>query len=348
MTLEEIRAKAREKLKGNCGVYRQCDGQPGRMCQGSDYGAPLGIGGIGSGSSFANNFKALADIKLKMRLISPHFTPDTSTTLFGEKVSMPIYGAPVTGVNSFGGETVISEKEFCRATVLGCKEAGTIGWRGDTYTYEENTFYGIQAIQEAGGRGIKISKPREQATIKEIFKKAEMVGAIAVGVDVDGCGSYVMATHNKPVSRKSGEDIKELVESTNLPFIAKGIICPEDALELVKAGVSAVVVSNHGGRVMDHTPGTAEVLKDIVQAVGGKITVLVDGGIRTGYDVLKMLALGADGVLVGRDLVRAAVGGGIEGVKIHMEYLQKTLSTAMLMTGCPDLASIKEDILYNT
>jgi isopentenyl diphosphate isomerase/L-lactate dehydrogenase-like FMN-dependent dehydrogenase len=136
------------------------------------------------------------------------------------------------------------------------------------------------------------------------------------------------------------------VESTKLPFIAKGIMCPEDALELVKAGVFAVVVSNHGGRVMDHTPGTAEVLKDIVQAVGGKVIVLVDGGIRTGYDVLKMLALGADGVLVGRDLVRAAVGGGIEGVKIYMEYLQKTLAKAMLMTGCPDLASINEDILY--
>ena len=348
MTLEEIRAKAREKLKGNCGVYRQCDGQPSRMCQGSDYGAPLGIGGIGSGSSFANNFKALANLKLKMRLISPHFTPDTNTTLFGQKVTMPIYGAPVTGVNSFGGEKVIPEKEFCRATVLGCKEAGTIGWRGDTYTYdyESDTLYGIQAIQEAGGWGIKICKPREQTSIKQILKKAEEAGAIAVGVDVDGCGSYMMATHNKPVSRKSVEDIKELVESTKLPFIAKGIMCPEDALELVKAGVSAVVVSNHGGRVLDHTPGTAEVLKDIVQAVGGKITVLADGGVRTGYDVLKMLALGADGVLVGRDIVRAAVGGGIEGVKIHMEYLQKTLTKAMLMTGCPDLGSINRNILY--
>jgi isopentenyl diphosphate isomerase/L-lactate dehydrogenase-like FMN-dependent dehydrogenase len=97
---------------------------------------------------------------------------------------------------------------------------------------------------------------------------------------------------------------------------------------------------------LDHTPGTAEVLKDIAQAVGGKITILADGGVRTGYDVLKMLALGADGVLVGRDIVRAAVGGGIEGVKIHLEYLQKTLVKAMLMTGCSDLASINQDILY--
>ncbi len=86
MTLEEIRAKAREKLKGNCGVYRECDGQPSRICQGSSYGAPLGLGGIGSGSSFANNFKALANVKLRMRLIDPHFTPDTSAALFGKRL----------------------------------------------------------------------------------------------------------------------------------------------------------------------------------------------------------------------------------------------------------------------
>jgi 4-hydroxymandelate oxidase len=347
MTVEEIRAKAREKLKGHCGVYRQCDGLPSRMCQGNDYGAPLGIGGIGTGSSFVNNFKALAALKLKMRLISPHFTPDTSTTLFGKNVTMPIYGAPVTGVNSFGGESVIPEKEFCRVTVLGCKEAGTIGWRGDTYTYdfESDTLYGIQAIQEADGWGIKICKPREQVSIKQILKKAEEIGAIAVGVDVDGCGSYMMATHNKPVARKSVEDIRELVESVQLPFIVKGIMASEDAVAAMNAGASAVVVSNHGGRVLDHTPGTADVLKDIVEAVGGKLLVFVDGGIRTGYDVLKMLALGADGVLVGRDIVRAAVGGGIEGVKLHMEYLQTTLAKAMLMTGCPDLTSINQNIL---
>lgn len=345
MTVEEIRSKAREKLKGYCGVYRECDGLPSRMCQGNSYGAALGVGGIGTGSSFANNVKALARITLKMRLVGAHFTPDTGATLFGQRVSMPIYGAPVTGVNSFGGEKVISEKEFCRATILGCKEAETIGWRGDSFNYDEDNLYSIQAIKEAMGWGIKICKPREQVILKLILKQAEMAGALAVGIDVDGCGSYAMSLHNKPVFKKSLEEIRELADCTSLPFIVKGIMCPEDALEVMKAGVSAIVVSNHGGRVLDHTPGTADVLKDIVQAVEGKLTVLVDGGIRTGYDVLKMLALGADGVLIGRDILRAAVGGGIEGVKIQMEYFQKTLAKAMLMTGCPDLASINSSIL---
>ncbi len=345
MTSEDVRNEARKKLKGICGVYRNCDGLPNRICQGQSYGGTLGIGGIGAGYSFSNNVKALANIHFKMRLISSHFTPDTSTTIFGKKVSMPVYGAPVTGVNSFGGEDVITEEEFCRATVLGCREAGSIGWRGDTFTYTLEKSFGLNAIKEADGWGIKICKPRDQETLKQFIKKAEKVNAIAVGVDVDGCGSFAMAAHDKPVYRKSIADLKELSDSTELPFIIKGVMCVEDAEAAVQAGTDAVVVSNHGGRVLDHTPGTAEVLPDIIAALKGKILILVDGGVRTGYDVLKMLALGADGVLVGRDIVRAAVGGGIEGVRIQMDYIKKTLSRAMLMTGCPSVKDISKNIL---
>jgi 4-hydroxymandelate oxidase len=91
-------------------------------------------------------------------------------------------------------------------------------------------------------------------------------------------------------------------------------MCVEDAVAALNAGADAIVVSNHGGRILDHTPGTADILPEIVSAVKGKALILVDGGLRTGYDVLKMLALGADGVLIGRDIIRAAVGGGKEGV----------------------------------
>ncbi|MFX0091008.1 MAG: alpha-hydroxy-acid oxidizing protein, partial [Candidatus Hodarchaeota archaeon] len=154
-----------------------------------------------------------------------------------------------------------------------------------------------------------------------------------------------MAKYNKPVFRKSIDDLKELVSATNLPFVVKGVMCAEDALAAIEAGAKAIVVSNHGGRVLDHTPGTADVLPEIVAEVKGKITVLADGGIRNGYDALKMLALGAEGVLVGRDIIRAAVGAGIEGVQVHMKFLQNTFAKAMLMTGCSTLKDIKRDIL---
>ena len=345
MSVEEDRKKAKEKLKRICGVYKICDGDPSRLCQNQNYGKPLLIGGIGSGSSFHSNFLALKALKLNMKLVSSDFTPDVKYTFFGNQLSMPIMGASVTGVNSFGGESVISEKEFCRTTVIGCKKAGTIAFRGDTYTYTLENTPGIDAILEANGAGVKIVKPREQETIIKLFKKAESVKAIAVGVDIDGCGSSMMALHEKPVFRKSKADLKELISSTRLPVIIKGIMTEEDALMSVEAGASAIVVSNHGGSVLDHTPGTAEVLPKIVERVKGKVPILVDGGIRNGYDVLKMLALGAEAVLVGRDIIRAAVGGGIDGMQRLMKYYKLTLMKAMKMTACQSLKDVSNEII---
>jgi len=346
LTLTEVREEAKKKLMGVCGVYKICDGDAMRICQGQSYGRPLGFGGIGSGASFNNNVLALKKLKLKMKTIGDHFEADTTYDFFGRELSMPIMGASIAGVNSFGGEKVISEKEFCRSVVLGCKDAGTIGWRGDTYTYSIDNSYGIDAIAEAGGLGVKIVKPREQETIIEFFKKAEKAKSVAVGVDIDGCGSYSMATHNKPVFKKNIDDLKELVSSTKLPVIVKGIMSLEDAVAAKDAGAAAIVVSNHGGRVLDHTPGTVEVLPEIVAELKGKIRILIDGGFRTGYDVLKALALGAESVLIGRDIVRGAVGAGIEGVRIQMEHLQKTLAKAMKMTNCKDLKEVNKFILY--
>lgn len=344
-TVEDVRNVAREKLKGICGVYKDCDGDPRRLCQGQSYGRALGIGGIGSGASFNNNFLALRKYQLKMKLIEEDFTPDTKYNFFSRELSMPIMAASVAGVNSFGGENVITEKEFCRSVVLGCRDAGTLGWRGDTYTYSLENSYGLDAIAEAGGWGVKIVKPRDQGTIMKFFNKAEEVRCIAVGVDIDGCGSYAMAKNNKLVFKKSITDIKELISATSFPVIIKGIMCVEDALAAMEAGAAAIVVSNHGGRVIDHTPGTADVLPSIVENLKGKIKIIIDGGIRTGYDVLKMLALGAESVLVGRDIIRASVGAGIRGVKIYMEYMQKTLAKAMKMTNCKSLSDITHDIL---
>ena len=171
------------------------------------------------------------------------------------------------------------------------------------------------------------------------------MGCIAVGIDVDGCESFAMSAHNVPVFRKSLDDLRELIASTRLPVILKGIMCIEDAELAYQAGAAAIVVSNHGGRVLDHTPGSLDVLPSIIAKMKGKIKIFLDGGVRTGYDVIKALALGAEAVLIGRDIVRAAVGAGIEGVKIHMEYMQKTLAKAMKMTNCKNLSEISSTIL---
>jgi isopentenyl diphosphate isomerase/L-lactate dehydrogenase-like FMN-dependent dehydrogenase len=154
-----------------------------------------------------------------------------------------------------------------------------------------------------------------------------------------------MARHGQQVFRKSKKDLQELTQFTSLPFIAKGVMSGDDAARCVEAGIKVVAVSNHGGRVLDQTPGVADVLPKIVEQIGGKVVITADGGVRTGYDVIKMLALGADAVLMGRDIIRAAVGGGTKGVCLQMERIKTTLRQAMIMTVCPDCRTIDRDIL---
>jgi len=193
---------------------------------------------------------------------------------------------------------------------------------------------------------VQIIKPRSQDAIKAFIEKAEAARCAAVGVDVDGQGSYAMNAHAQPVFRKSAAELRELASFSSLPFVVKGLMCVEDAEAAVEAGAKVIVVSNHGGRVLDCTPGTAEVLPAIAARLRGKAVIVADGGVRTGYDALKMLALGADAVLVGRDLVRAAVGGGADAVRSQMEMLAADLAKAMKMTGVASLAEISAELLW--
>ena len=148
------------------------------------------------------------------------------------------------------------------------------------------------------------------------------------------------------MSQKELEDLASFVHDAGRKLMIKGVMTTEAARRAIDAGVDAIVVSNHGGRVLDHCPGTAEVLPAIAEAVRGHIHILVDGGIRTGVDVLKMLALGAEAVLIGRPVSVAAIGGGLEGVKAYFDGIKGQLTQAMLLTGCASLADINESILY--
>ena len=343
MDLTEVREKAKERMKGICAVYKVCDGQPDRLCQGIKYGRAIGIGGIGKGASFAANLEALDRLRLKTRLISPHVDPETKASFLGREVAFPIFCSSMSGVKiSMGGG--ISEREFAQAVIQGCKAAGTIGFMGDgAETFEERP--GLQAIREAGGWGVQIFKPREQKVLISLLQEAEKAGAIAVGVDLDGAGSVAMAMKRQPVFRKSLGELQELVQATSLPFILKGITSEEDAEAALETGCRVVSISNHGGRTLDYMAGVADVLPQLVPILKGKVVITADGGIRTGFDAIKMLALGADFVMVGREFIRAAIGGGAEGVRIEAEFLFQDLRKAMIMTGCNSLAEIDARIL---
>jgi len=342
--LEQVRDSARKKLKGICAAYPFCDGGSDKICQKESYGKPIGLGGVGQGHSFRANVDALSKIQLNMSVLGEHFEPDTSASFLGIDLKFPVFPSSTAGVKQYND--TMDETQFCISVLKGAKEAGTIGFRGDTWFYEPENHPSLDSMKACDGYGIPIFKPRSQDVLKKLIEKAESLGCKAVGVDLDGCGSTMMASHGQPVFRKSVKDIEELVKFSSLPFIAKGIMLPEEALKCADVGVAVIAVSNHGGRVLDSTPGVATVLPLIREKLGKSITITADGGVRTGYDVLKMLALGADAVLLGRDIIRASVGAGTFGVKMHLEHIKQTLSKAMFMTGTKNIKMADSKILF--
>lgn len=331
MNIGEIRKIAREKMKGYCRVCPECNGI---ACAGE---VP-GMGGTGTASSFKSNVQDLKKIKLRMKTIHSATNPDTLVEIFGNKLQMPIITAPITG-NAFNMGGALSEEEYAEAVVNGSIGAGTIAMTGDSADLSMYTT-GLEKISKANGKGIPIVKPRENNKIIENIRMAEKINPIGIGMDIDGAGLVTMALKGQPVGPKTKEDLKEVVSSTNLPFILKGIMTVEEAEMAVEIGAKAIVVSNHGGRVLDHTQSTAAVLNEIAKKVKNKITILVDSGIRTGVDVFKMIALGADAVLIGRPVIIGAYGDYENGVRVILEKMHSELIQAMILTGCKDLKAI--------
>jgi isopentenyl diphosphate isomerase/L-lactate dehydrogenase-like FMN-dependent dehydrogenase len=252
--------------------------------------------------------------------------------------------APMTGLNYNAGGA-ITEEEYIDDIVNGSIECGTIAMIGDGGNPD---FYkwGLEALKKVDGNGIAIIKPRENKEIIKRIKMAEEVGAFAVGIDIDGAGLVTMAQMGQPVGPKNLEELKELVNSTKLPFILKGILSVEEAKIAMEAGVAGIVVSNHGGRVFNGTISSVETLSEIKEVVGDKMVVIADGGVREGMDILKFLALGADCVLIGRPIIWGSVGGRKEGVKLTLDTLKNQLYQGMILTGANNLGEIDKKMLF--
>ncbi|RNC28487.1 MAG: L-lactate dehydrogenase [Candidatus Dichloromethanomonas elyunquensis] len=337
MNLTEIRSQAKVKLAGVCQVCRICDG---KACAGK---VP-GMGGIGTGSSFKHNVEALDRYSLNLRVIHKVNEPCLEYSLFGKKLKMPVMGAAIGG-GTINYNDAITEHDLNSAIIEGCSVAGSIGQLGEgpSLDYFRD---GLEIISGNNGWGVPIIKPREQEEIIKRIKMAEEAGCCAVGIDIDAAGLINMRANGQRVEAKSLQQLEELTKSTSLPVILKGIMTPDEAEKAAVSGAKAIVVSNHGGRVLDCTPGTAEVLPGIANGVKGKITILIDGGIRTGYDVLKCLALGADATMIGRPLALGAIGGGTGGVSLTLEQIYQELFVAMIMTGTAEVTTVDPAILF--
>jgi isopentenyl diphosphate isomerase/L-lactate dehydrogenase-like FMN-dependent dehydrogenase len=335
--MKEIREKARELMKGYCRVCPVCDG---RACAGE---VP-GMGGLGTAASFKDNVAALADVKFNMRLIHDVTEPATTVNLLDSELALPVLAAPIGGVSfNMGGQ--VSEEDYIQAVIEGCVASGTLGCTGDGVPDVIHAA-GFAAIARCGGQGIPFIKPWEDQELYDKLEKAEKTGARIVGMDIDAAGLVTLRKMGRPVTPKPMEELAKVIQSTSLKFILKGVMTPGQACLAVEAGADAIVVSNHGGRVMDHIPGAARVLPALADAVSGRLAILADGGVRNGADVLKLLALGADAVMIGRPFAVAAMGGLQAGVQTYLEIIRTELIQAMVMTGTRDIRTVSRDILY--
>lgn len=334
MNYSECIENARAKIGNYCKACPECNG---RACKNQ----MPGPGAKGIGDTAIRNYDKWKEIRLNMDTLVEKRPIDTSLSMFGKEFKYPFFAGPVGAVNLHYGDC-LNDVSYNDILVSACAEFGIAAFTGDGV--DSNVMLAAtKAIKNAGGIGIPTVKPWNIELIREKLELVKESEAFAVAMDIDAAGLPFLKNLNPPAGSKSVEELREIVDAAGLPFIVKGIMTVKGALKAKEAGASAIVVSNHGGRVLDQCPATAEVLEEIVDAVDGSMKILVDGGIRSGTDVFKALALGADAVIIARPFVTAVYGGGREGVESYIQKISGELADTMSMCGVASLEEISRD-----
>lgn len=336
MTQNEVLEQARTCLGVYCKGCQICNG---RVCKNQ---VP-GPGAKGVGDTAIRNYDKWKEIRVQMDTICENKTVDTTFRLFGKEFAYPFFAGPVGAVNLHYGEKY-NDASYNDVLVSGCAAAGIAAFTGDGANPDVMKA-ATDAICSAGGLGVPTVKPWNPGTVSEKMELVRQSGAFAAAMDIDAAGLPFLKNMTPPAGSKSVEELAGIIRDAGVPFIVKGVMTVKGALKAKEAGAAAIVVSNHGGRVLDQCPSTAEVLPEIVEAVGGSMLVFVDGGIRCGTDIFKALALGADGVLIARPFVTAVYGGAEEGIAELVERLGAELKDTMAMCGAHSLDEITADMI---
>ncbi|XP_043793473.1 peroxisomal (S)-2-hydroxy-acid oxidase GLO5 [Apis laboriosa] len=331
--------------------------------------------GAGEQFSLKLNTEAFKKYRIRPRFLRNVSKRDLSTTILGEKISMPLGIAPAAMQR-------MAHPEGECANARAAQGAGTI------YILSTISTSSIEEVAEAAPNAIKwfqlyIYKDRN-VTIN-LVGRAERAGFKAVVLTVDAplfgdrradirnkfslpnhlrLGNFQGELSTKINNAKSGsglseyvmnlfdasltwDDIKWLKSITKLPIVLKGILTPQDAELAIENGISAIIVSNHGARQVDCIPATIEALPEIVKAVNGKLEVYMDGGIRQGIDVFKALALGAKMVFTARPLLWGLSYGGEHGARAVLEIFRKEIDIAFALTGCATISDVTKDMIQH-
>ena len=336
MTYQEVLEQARTCM-GKCRACPVCNGL---ACKNTIPGP--GAKGLGTGA--IRSYQKWQELCVNMDTICENSDTDTTYDFFGQKLVIPVMAGPVGAVTLHYGDK-FDDLRYNNVLVDGCAKAGILAFTGDG-TNPAVMEGAADALKAHNGCGVPTVKPWNLDTIRQKMDLMKAADPCAIAMDIDAAGLPFLKGLTPPAGSKTVDQLKEIAAMAGKPFILKGIMTVSGAKKALEAGAAGIVVSNHGGRVLDQCPATAEVLPAIVDAVGGKMTVLVDGGIRSGMDVFKALALGADAVLIARPFATMVYGGGQEGIQAYVSKLQAELADTMAMCGAHTLADINRSMLF--
>lgn len=313
-------------------------------------------GGAGDELTLGENVAAWGRWRLRPRVLAGLSEWGTAAELLGGEVSMPILVAPVAyqGLVDPQGEAAMARAAAAAGTVMCVSTLATLRPREvaaaapggrrwfQLYCFEDEAV--TRALtDEAVGSGyeaivVTVDAPRGGNRERDLltgFEIPEDVGVPSVEAALgSGRAVTIEETFGLMEPALSWSDLEQLASDCGVPVLVKGILTAEDAALAVGHGAAAVVVSNHGGRQLDRCLATAEALPEVVDAIEGRVPVLVDGGIRRGVDVAIALALGADAVLVGRPALWGLAAGGEAGARRVLELLREELRLTLALCGC--------------
>jgi 4-hydroxymandelate oxidase len=307
-------------------------------------------GGSGDAASLAEAEIAWRSRRLRPRVLRDVGAVDTSVELLGTRLATPVLVAPTAlhGLAHPDGE---------RATARGAADAGSL------MVLSTRASTRLEDVP-VGPWWFQAYVLRDRGLTRALVQRAAAAGADAVvvtgdtpylGVRRTGRGDLGLTEEQLRVNLGPGDleqdptagldVVAELAAASGLPVLVKGVLRGDDALACLDAGAAGVVVSNHGGRQLDRAVATADALPEVVDAIAGRAPVLVDGGLRSGLDVLVALAAGGDAVLLGRPVLWALAAGGAEGVRDCLAAVTADLAAVMALAGANTIRDVTLDLL---
>ena len=287
------------------------------------------------------NSNSIARAYLDSLLIETRYMDSTNPTLdfelYGRKAATPIMTAALSHLDHF------MFPGAAEALAKGAAEAGAILWYGMAEEEE------IERLAAYGAPMIEIIKPyADRSLIERKIRHAEQLGLLAVGIDIDhpfaGDGSADVV-NGFPMTALRTAELEEIVRSSSLPVIIKGVLSVQDAERCLGAGAQGLVLSHHNNRISYAMPPMA-LLPEIAEMARGSVPIFVDCEIKTGMDAFKALALGAAGVCIGRSLMTAIKEGGADGVRDYLNKATDELKKAMAYTGCISLNRMDPTVIH--